>query len=721
MQFGGERPFPLFYSFFEFTEGNIMSNIYGSSSDDNLIGTSSNDRIFARRGNDFIDGGAGNDRIYAGRGNDIIDGGAGNDRIYAGRGNDIIDGGAGNDRIYAGRGNDIIDGGAGNDRIYAGRGNDTITAGSGNDVVYAGKGNDLVMFDVEENTGSSYNFFNGGRGNDTLKITLTQAQYVEMSTAGVFTAFAAIAGTRNTFDFSSFGLSFNFNLYVKRFENIEVEIIGPTISEIFGTVNDDVLVGTSEDDIIHGLEGDDIISGGDGADQIFANEGDDTITVNNLDGDTIDGGDGIDTIIFDNTSGDITVDLSAGTASSSIGGSITLTNVENIDDQSGDSILIGDNGDNLIDANNGNDTITAMGGNDTIIVSDGGDTILGGDGTDHLIVTADVNTFINMRNGQTRIDGVFGSISGVENVTIGDGQGRINGNSGNNILTGGAANDTLDGGTGADTLLGMGGNDIIIIDDLNGDYADGGAGNNHIFFNYSSATNYNMQTGEASLDAGNGTGTFINFLFVDVLGAGGAISGTDGMDFVSVHNGGHTVSLLGGDDFFTVDSGGETLIGGDGQDRIRFAFGTGDVVVDISLGTYSINGDIGSISEIENASGGAGNDVLIGDGGSNVLFGSSGDDVLRGGGGDDLLTGGVGNDTFIFNPGDGNDTIFASSSGAGSEDVFDIQSFGFASFAALQSVMSTSGTYVDIQLDATTSLHIENTTISTLHADDFLI
>jgi serralysin len=50
---------------------------------------------------------------------------------------------------------------------------------------------------------------------------------------------------------------------------------------------------------------------------------------------------------------------------------------------------------------------------------------------------------------------------------------------------------------------------------------------------------------------------------------------------------------------------------------------------------------------IENAVGGSGNDLIIGNAASNRLFGGAGNDVMSGGDGVDYFTGGAGNDTFI--------------------------------------------------------------------------
>ena len=50
---------------------------------------------------------------------------------------------------------------------------------------------------------------------------------------------------------------------------------------------------------------------------------------------------------------------------------------------------------------------------------------------------------------------------------------------------------------------------------------------------------------------------------------------------------------------------------------------------------------------IENAVGGSGNDIIIGNSASNRLTGNAGNDVMSGGDGVDFFTGGAGNDTFI--------------------------------------------------------------------------
>jgi Ca2+-binding RTX toxin-like protein len=55
--------------------------------------------------------------------------------------------------------------------------------------------------------------------------------------------------------------------------------------------------------------------------------------------------------------------------------------------------------------------------------------------------------------------------------------------------------------------------------------------------------------------------------------------------------------------------------------------------------------------------GSKGNDILTGGDGNDTLSGGDGNDILTGGKGNDLLSGGAGNDTYLFNLGDGHDTI----------------------------------------------------------------
>ncbi len=200
-----------------------MAFLRGNNKSNTIKGTGKRDWIFARDGDDDVDGGDGNDVIFSGRGNDTVDGGNGNDFILSGRGDDTVDGGDGDDIISAGRGNDDVDGGDGNDHIYAGRGNDIIRGGAGNDKIMAGHGNDTVIHDALKNI-DSHDYYHGGRGRDTLVLQITQTMHDDAVFQTEWAQFQdrINSGRAVSGKFSSLNVTF------ASFENIQIEIINST-------------------------------------------------------------------------------------------------------------------------------------------------------------------------------------------------------------------------------------------------------------------------------------------------------------------------------------------------------------------------------------------------------------------------------------------------------------------------------------------------------------
>jgi len=83
---------------------------------------------------------------------------------------------------------------------------------------------------------------------------------------------------------------------------------------------------------------------------------------------------------------------------------------------------------------------------------------------------------------------------------------------------------------------------------------------------------------------------------------------------------------------------------GRGTDWVVADSGVHDnLVIDLSHGVWQ---------STENAAGGTGNDILVGNDSSNVLVGGAGDDTLMGSEGRDLLLGGSGDDLFVVNASD---------------------------------------------------------------------
>ena len=152
------------------------------------------------------------------------------------------------------------------------------------------------------------------------------------------------------------------------------------------------------------------------------------------------------------------------------------------------------------------------------------------------------------------------------------------------------------------------------------------------------------QAGDDFLDGGDGSDELQGGLGRDTLvgGAGNdrlfgeedadTLFGEEGDDELQGNAGNDGLDGNAGNDLVFGQAGNDRLVGGDGNDGLR--------------------GDDGD----DHLEGGAGDDVLVGDADGQV-GGSGGNDLLIGGAGNDSLVGGGGQDTYVFNLGDGLDTI----------------------------------------------------------------
>ncbi|MFC5308970.1 calcium-binding protein, partial [Azospirillum picis] len=108
-------------------------------------------------GADILLGQLGDDRLTAGEGDDLLDGGMGDDVLFGEKGQDTLYGGQGSDRLYGdyyGSRSDATNAGitpvatptANDDRLDGGAGNDTLLGGAGSDTLTGGAGADRFAF-----------------------------------------------------------------------------------------------------------------------------------------------------------------------------------------------------------------------------------------------------------------------------------------------------------------------------------------------------------------------------------------------------------------------------------------------------------------------------------------------------------------------------------------------------------------------------------------------
>lgn len=113
----------------------------------------------------------------------------------------------------------------------------------------------------------------------------------------------------------------------------------------------------------------------------------------------------------------------------------------------------------------------------------------------------------------------------------------------------------------------------------------------------------------------------------------------------------------GGNDVMDGGFGADNLFGNAGIDEATYA--TRIAAVKVILNNVADDGGAGEgdnvHSDVENVTGGSGNDLLVGCAAANRLVGGPGNDAIFGLAGNDTLVGGAGRDT--LNGGDGNDTL----------------------------------------------------------------
>ncbi|MBR3889944.1 hypothetical protein IKJ53_05455, partial [bacterium] len=184
-------------------------------------------------------------------------------------GDDEITGSNYSDTIKGGNGDDIIKGGTGNDKLYGEAGKNTFVfeVGHGNDTVYAGKGEDTLEFSTRL-IDMKFNQVTTSKGVGTKDLEIVYGEDDKVVVKNYFTTDkkGVITGVNTN----------NSVKYITTSEstfNLEDVFFGEQNGFFIGTDNNDVLIGDSGNDIFVSGNGDDFITVGKGNDLIYTGEG----------------------------------------------------------------------------------------------------------------------------------------------------------------------------------------------------------------------------------------------------------------------------------------------------------------------------------------------------------------------------------------------------------------------------------------------------------------
>jgi Ca2+-binding RTX toxin-like protein len=602
-----------------------------------IIGTGGNDTIMPGSVSSGVTGGmpdAGNNTIQGLDGDDSLDGGGGSD---------LLEGGAGADRLQGRDGDDTLIGGPGNDFFTPGAGNDSMVGGDPGDVLVPFDATGPLVIDIAAGTLT-------GQGSDSF--------------SGILNAHG-----------SGFADS----------------ISGSSANQYF--------FGQAGNDTLRGLGGNDNLIGGSGGDLLDGGEGQDRASYND---DGFDGaGAGTRGVVVNLSaisviSGADTV--LAGTAIDNWGSRDTLLSIEDVTGSAMADLLVGDGLVNALEGRAGSDTLRGGDGSDYLTGGSGNDSIDGGEGANDwadYANTSDTPTpptrgvIVNLSGSMitvgadivlagTAIDNWGGrdTLLGIENVVgsalgdllVGDGQ--------NNNLQGRAGDDTIRGGAGNDFLTGGSGNDSIDGGEGTGDGVDYGNTSDTptlptrgVIANLSGSVitaGADTVLAGTAIDNWGGRDTLVGVENLVGSALGDLLVGDGQNNFLEGRAGNDTVTGGGGSDNLRGGSGNDSLDGGDGandhadytSDFDQAGAPTRGVIVNLSSSTVTSGADTvlagtaidnwggaDTLTGIENASGAALGDLLVGNAQNNNFQGRGGDDTLRGGDGSDYLTGGSGNDS----------------------------------------------------------------------------
>jgi trimeric autotransporter adhesin len=639
-------------------------HITSGGGDDNIYTTRGGDNwVEAGTGRDWVRGGLGKDLIEGGEGADILQGGAGDDRLYAGSQTTVDQAIAdGNTQTGTGLQGDFLSGNAGDDIEVGSNADDALFGGGGHDLLIAGAGDDRILGDIDWRP-SSLNW-SVSNDNLFQRVTgqAQPADYgADVIYAGAGND-RAWAGRGNDVLFGEagddllFGNGDNDALFGGTGKDTLygdwIELLGSTETNmgddyLDGGADDDYLAGRAGDDILIGGTGNDTLEGGEGQDIYIFNKGDgsDTLIDNAADNNIIRFGEGVlssditlrlGSLLLDMGNGDAIhienfnrddVYNSVGIGSLQFADGSALSTTEllargfDLDGTAQDDVMYGTNVTDRMHGFAGNDVLNGSGGND-ILMGDAGDDVLnGGDGSDTL----------------------YG----------GDGNDVLMGGAGNDLLAGGAGADYMDGGEGDDSYLADSQDTLSDASGINAvTLADGEAAvvstsGADLVLGYAGMGTLRMKgalTGGVSAINGTALADWLRSRLtsnaqIAASGASQNLTGGAGNDVLTDTWGQGLLRGGAGDDTYVIASGTSVVLelANDGVDTVQSA---SDYQLGDNLENLVLTGPAAS------GTGNALNNRLTGNAANNTLSGGDGDDFLDGGMGNDVLMGGAGIDTY---------------------------------------------------------------------------
>jgi Ca2+-binding RTX toxin-like protein len=693
-----------------FTAGNGLANLINITVD----GGAGNDTITGGDGNDTLLGGDGNDTITGGRGSDTARLGTGDDTFVwnPGDGSDVVDGQDGFDTLLfnGANVNETFNISANGTRTRLTRdvGNVTMDLGTMERIQIAALGgadnvviNDLsktgvqqVAIDLSSPAGSGV----GDGSADSVTVNGTSASD-QITVAGAggsvgvtgLSAQITLTGTEGANDSLVVnGGAGNDTINAATLPAGQIKLT------IDGGSGNDIILGSAGNDTLIGGDGNDFVDGNQGSDTAFLGAGNDTFEWDPGDGsDIVEGEGGTDTLLFNGANIAEKIDISANgnrtrlfrdvanitmdlggiehIQLNMLGGPDTVT-VNDLSGTSTNQVAIdlsaspagSGTGDGAADT-----VITNGTANDDKInvVTSGSSIVVKGLAAQVTVTGAESLNDSLVVNGGAGNDTIDASKLQAGQINL-----TLNGGDGDDKIIGSAGNDVVNGGKGSDFALLGAGNDVFVWNPGDGsDIVEGQAGIDTLQFNganidekfdisangsrvrmtrdigivtmdLNSVETINARAlgGADTITVNDLTGTNTNQVNVDLAGTDGApdgsadtivINGTAGSDAITINNNNGVVTVTGLAETVTISNF-------DSTDRIVInGLGGDDVITATGLTGMQFT-----------ANGGDGNDVLIGSAGDDILHGDAGDDVLIGGPGQDVLDQGTGSGVVIQSP-----------------------------------------------------------------------